>query len=45
MDIETLYFEIAKVEDGNQVIQILKGNNLWEDEDCWALVGSKPGED
>ena len=45
MDIESLCLEIAKVEDGNQVIQILKGNNLWEDEDCWALVGSKPGED
>ena len=44
MNVEKLCLEIAKVEDGTQVIDILKSYNLQEDEECWVPVGSKIGK-
>ncbi|MBL80012.1 MAG: hypothetical protein CMH70_08305 [Nitrosomonadaceae bacterium] len=44
MNVEKLCLEIAKVEDGTQVIDILKSYDLWEDEEYWVPVGSKIGE-
>ena len=40
MDIKQLCIDIATKEDGNEVIEILKNYNLWEDEKYWKLVGN-----
>jgi hypothetical protein len=44
MNLEKLCLEIAKVEDGKKVKEILKNYNLWENEDNWVSVGSKIGK-
>ena len=40
MDIKRLCIDIATKEDGNEVIEILKNYNLWDDEKNWKLVGN-----
>ena len=40
MDIKQLCIDIATKEDGNEVIEILKNYNLWDDEKNWKLVGN-----
>ena len=40
MDIKQLCIDIATKEDGNEVIEILKNYNLWDDKNNWELVGN-----
>jgi len=45
MNLQNLCLKIAKVEDGKEVIEILKTYGLWDCEENWVPVGSKPGEE
>lgn len=41
MDKKKLCLELAKSDDGDDVIKILKKNNLWENSANWHIVGSQ----
>lgn len=40
MNLQELCIELATTEDGNDVVQILKNHNIWDNEDEWLNVGS-----
>ena len=37
MDIKQLCIDIATKEDGNEVIEVLKNYNLWDDKNNWEI--------
>ena len=39
MNLKKLCLQIAQTEDANQVIKILKKNNLWDNDKCWNMIG------
>ena len=39
MNLKKLCLNLAMTEDGNEVVKILKQNNLWNNEKEWQLVG------
>ena len=39
MNLKKLCLNLAMTEDGNEVVKILKQNNLWDNEKEWQLVG------
>ena len=41
MDLEKLCLSLAKSDDGDDVIDILKKHNIWDNKDNWHLVGAK----
>ncbi|MGI9269882.1 MAG: hypothetical protein ACR2PE_05090 [Porticoccus sp.] len=41
MNLENLCLKLAKSDDGDEVIKILKDNNLWNNKGNWHLVGAE----
>ena len=39
MDLKKLCINLATTEDGNDIVKILKKNNLWDNENDWKSVG------
>ena len=38
MNLEKLCLDIARTEDADDVIKILKGNSLWENLENWKII-------